>query len=155
MFCDIVLEMSLPSVFYSAFLLGINWSWPIGSFKAFLIYGFVVTVFVLPVILFQLFADMKMSTSVVFAVSFFRCLITWSYVVMGVVRCKLDDKFFEKALASGILQKEEDGVFPQEVILASYGSVASFFTPLASSFLILTMPLVVVMLFVFYCHRVF
>lgn len=45
-------------------------------------------------------------------------------------------------------------VFLQEVILASYGSVASFFTPLASSFLILTVSLVVVMLYVFYCHRV-
>lgn len=42
-------------------------------------------------------------------------------------------------------------VFPQEVLVASYDSVSSFFTRSASSFLILTVPLVVVKLSVFCC----
>lgn len=167
LFNVIVLETSLPSVFYLAFFLGINCSSRIGLFKTFLICGLVVAVLVLPGILFQLFVDMKMLTSVVFARSFFRCLITWSYVVMGVVRCKSDDRFFEKILSeedTGLTLKGPDGflnlhflvksVFPQEVIFASYGSVSSFFTKLASSFLILTVPLVVVMLFELCCLRV-
>lgn len=155
--------MSLPSVFYLEFFLGINWSSRIGLFKTFLICGLVVTIFVLPVILFQLFADMKMLTSVVFVVSFFRCLSTWSYVVMCVVCWKSDDRFFEKELRSTLTGP--DGflnlhflvlvglVFPQEVLIASYDSVSSLFTRLASSFMILKVPLVVVMLFVFCCHR--
>lgn len=162
--------MSPPLIFHLAFFLGINWSSRIGLFKTFLICGLIVSIFVLPVILFQLFADMEMLTGVIFAVSFFRSLITWSFVVMGVVRCKSDDRFFEKVLSeveTGLTLTGHDGfinlhflilvgfAFPQEVVVASYGSVSWFFIRLITSFLILTVPLVFIMLFVFCCLRVY
>lgn len=161
--------MSPPLIFYLAFFLGINWSSRIGLFKTFLICGLVVSIFVVPVALFLLFANLEKLTGVIFAVSFFRTLITWSFVVMAAVRCKSDDRFFDKVIGEAETGTTTTGpvgfinlhflvlvafVLPQEVLVASYGSVSSFVAKLTSSFLVLTVPLVVITLFVLCCLRV-